>query len=411
MVILYILLILLVTTRIFGEIARRLNVAALAGEIIGGIFLGLIFNQFSDTFTVLSDLENNEVFHAITELGMFFLMLYAGIELNFKSLKKASSVAVWVAVGGMVLPLLLGVTVGWYYFPESELRSAQIFFLGVALAITAVPVAIKVLMDLKLLDSKLGRTIVSAAVIDDVISLILLAALTSFLQTGELPGFEGILIITGKIIVFFVATIAIGIYLLPRVAKFVDNKINIDESETSFLILMALLFSVLAELLGMHFILGAFIAGLFFSKRNMRKSVFKDVERKIKAITSGFLAPIFFASIGLHIDLQAIMEVPVFVIVLIIVATVSKVLGAAIPARISGFSKLDSLSIGSAMNARGAVELIIADVALRSGLFKLPEDSIIIQNLFSAVVLMTIVTTLITPFVLRAIANRRDSSN
>jgi Kef-type K+ transport system membrane component KefB len=400
----YVLLILLVTARLFGEVARRFNVPPLAGEILAGVVLGMIFNSYSETFPVLSHLHDHEVFVAITDFGIFFLMLYAGIELSYDSLKKATGQAIWVAIGGMILPMALGLGMGWIAFPDSDFKSAQVFFLGVALAITAVPVAIKVLMDTGKLKSKAGQTIVSAAVIDDVLSLLLLAMLTFFLKTGEMPDFKGIALLVGKILLFFAITVLTGLYVLPYVIRQVNRKINIEESEVSFLLVIAFGFSVLAEALDMHFILGAFIAGLFFSKREMKSSVYNDVKEKTGAITYGFLAPIFFASIGLSLDLSAVVNVPIFVAALIIVASIGKILGAGIPAKLTGMSTNDSLVIGNAMNARGAVELIIADIALRAGLFKVPNDALIIQNLFSAVVIMAIVTTLITPLIIKRFA-------
>ncbi len=399
----YIILVLLVTARLFSELARRFNMPPLAGELIAGIILGLIFNTWSGNFPELSNLHDNEVFTAITEFGMFFLMLYAGVELNFKSLKEASGNAVWVALGGMILPLALGMVLGWFTLPDSELKTAQLFFIGVALSITAVPVAIQALRDINLLNSKEGQTIVSAAVIDDVISLLLLAVLTAFLKTGEMPGWDGILILVGKIILFFAITISLGLFALPYLQSHVSKKIKIEESEVSFLLIIAFSFAVLAEALDLHFIMGAFIAGLFFTKRKIKTSVYLDVKNKIGAITTGFLAPIFFASIGLSLELSAFVNIPVFVLALILIASIGKILGAGIPAKLSGLSMRQSLIVGNAMNARGAVELIIADIALRAGLFKIPGNSELVQNLFSAVVIMAIVTTLITPFVLKRI--------
>ncbi|QIA09084.1 cation:proton antiporter [Draconibacterium halophilum] len=405
----YILLILLVTARLFSELARRIKIPSLAGEMTAGIVIGLVLTNFSGTFPDLAQIHENEVFQAITELGMFFLMLFAGIELHYKSLKKASGNALWVAVGGMIIPLGLGMGLGWFSLPDSELKSAQVFFLGVALAITAVPVAIKVLLDLNKLQSKSGQTIVSAAVIDDIISLLLLALLTSFMRTGELPTLKGLGILSAKIALFFAITMAIGLYILPYVAKNWLHKMGVAESEMSFLLVVALGFSVLAEVLGMHFILGAFIAGLFFAKREVKEDVYEDVKKKVQAITSGFLAPIFFASIGLSLNISALVNIPLFVVGLILIASIGKIMGAGMPAKLTGLSTNDSLIVGNAMNARGAVELIIADIALRAGLFEQPGDSELVANLFSAVVIMAIVTTLITPLILKKLATPNSS--
>jgi Kef-type K+ transport system membrane component KefB len=152
----------------------------------------------------------------------------------------------------------------------------------------------------------------------------------------------------------------------------------------------------------MHFILGAFLAGLFFVRGTFDEKTYEDVFRKTSGLTTGFLAPVFFASIGLHLDLQALWSVPGLVVLLIVVATLGKLLGAGGGALAFGFSARESLAIGSAMNARGAVELIVADIALRAGLFSLPDPPPPeVSNLFSAVVIMAVVTTLITPGALK----------
>ena len=407
MEILYIILVLLVTARLFSEMAERIKVPSLVGEIVAGILLGLVFHQFSGNFPILSELESNEVFHAITDLGIFFLMLYAGMELRPKELGKSSKEAVWVAMGGMFIPLALGIGLGWLVYEASPLKSGQMLFTGVALAITAVPVAIKVLMDLGQLKSKAGQIIVSAAVIDDVISLVLLAVLTAFLKTGEMPDIQGLGLLGGKIALFFVITFVVGKYLLPPITRWITHRFRVEDAEMSMLLVIALGFSVLAEMLDMHFILGAFIAGLFFQERDMEPEVYEDVENKMKGITNGFLAPIFFASIGLSLDLTAFTTIPLFVIGLILIATLGKVVGAGLPARMVGLSNQESLIIGNGMNARGAVELIIADIAMSAGLFQQPVNSDIIQNLFSAMVIMAIVTTLMTPLALNLLLRRK----
>lgn len=402
------ILVLIVVARIFSEVAVRLDIPALVGEIFAGVVLGTIFSQYSESFPILSELEESKAFHAITELGIFFLMLYAGIELRPKDLGESSTNAFWIAIGGMLFPLLLGFGLGWVVYDESSLKMGQVFFTGVALAITAVPVAIKVLIDLGKLNDKPGKIIVSAAVIDDVISLLLLAFLTGFLRTGEMPDAQGVLLLTGKIALFFAITFSFGKYVLPTITRNITHRFRLEESELSMLLVVALAFSVLAEVLDMHFILGAFMAGLYFQKRDMESEVYMDVQNKLKGITTGFLAPIFFASIGLSLDLAAFVNIPLFVVGLILIATIGKVAGAGLPAKWLGLSTNEALIVGNGMNARGAVELIIADIALSAGLFEQPENSIIIQNLFSAMVIMAIVTTLLTPITLKYLVGRKD---
>jgi Kef-type K+ transport system membrane component KefB len=407
MELLYVLLVILIITRAFGELAERIGQPVLVGELVAGIVLGLFVGHYSGAFPVLAGLTHDEVFHALTNLGIFFVMLHAGIELRPTDLARASKGAAVVAVGGMLVPLALGFGLAWLFIPQSPYWWSQALFLGVALAITAVPVAVRVLLDLDKLDTRVGRVIVSAAILDDVLSLVLLSVLTAVINTGAAPTLGGVGMLGLKVVVFFVAAFIIGRFVLPRLGNLVD-RLQIEEFEFSFLVITALAFGVLAEMLDMHFILGSFTAGLFFVRQTIDEHVYDDVKNKTAALSTGFLAPIFFASIGLHLDLTALSAIPLFVVLLLVGATAGKVVGAGLPALLSGASGRESLAIGVGMNARGAVELVIADIALRAGLFQHPEPvPVIIQHLFSAVVIMAIVTTLVTPVILKPMLRDR----
>ncbi len=397
MSIIYILLVLLIVTRVFGELSERMGQPALLGELVSGVCLGVLVQNHHQTFPILAGLSDNEVFKAITDLGIFFLMLLGGIELHPVKLLKASKDAFVVATGGMFLPLALGIGFGFLMLPSSDTRFAQSLFLGTVIAVTAVPVSIKALMDLGKLNTRVGQTIVSAAVIDDTFSLILLAVLTGFLQSGTAPGLVAVAWIIGKVILFFIISGGLGYFLFPILGKHL-KKSHADEFEFSMLLIAAMAYAMLAEALGMHFILGAFLAGLFFRRSTITPQTYDDILGKTKGLTSGFLAPIFFASIGMHLDLGALLEVPVFVLSMIFIASIGKVIGAGICARSMGMSNRQALAVGAGMNARGAVELIIADIALRTGIFSAPVPvPSVIRFMFSAVVIMAIVTTLMTP--------------
>ncbi len=401
MEILYILLVLLLVTRAFGELVVRLGQPALVGELISGIALGAIVAQYTGAFPILSDLSDNHVFLAITDLGVFFLMLYGGIEMRPSELAKASTRSFVIATCGLLFPLAVGFGIGWWFFSDSSYKIAQCLFLGTSLAITAVPVAIRVLMDLGKLDSRVGKIIVSAAIFDDVLSLVMLAVLTALARTGELPEFGGLLLLGGKITLFFAITFIIGRYVFPRIGRLI-NRFHAEELELSVLLIVAMSFAWLAETLELHFILGAFLAGLFFGRRAVGDATYDDVKKKVSGITSGFLAPIFFASIGLHMDISAVFTVPLFLALLVFAAFASKFVGAGLPAYCLGLTGIESATVGVGMSARGAVELIVADIALRAGLFEHPEPTpAIIEHLFSAVVIVAIVTTLAIPMVLR----------
>lgn len=404
---LYVLLVLLLVTRIFGELAVRIGQPVLIGELLSGIALGFLAQKFSGTFPVLADLPENEIFDFVTNLAMFFLMLLAGIEMRPRDLAGSSGAAAFVAIGGLVLPMALGFGLGWAVIPDSPFKLAQSLFLATALAITAVPVTVKVLIDLRQLQTRLGQTIVSAAVFDDILSLLLLAILTAVIKTGGLPQANTVLVLIAEVAVFLAIAAIVGRYVFPWAGRLVKGA-RADEFGFSALLIGALALALLAEALGMHFIIGAFAGGLFFVRQTIDDAVYEALQARLSGITSGFLAPLFFASIGMHLELGAATAVPVFLGVLILIAFFGKLAGSGLPAYWRGFPPREAAAVGVGMSARGAVELIIADIALRAGLFLQPKPvPAVVENMFSAVVIMALVTTLITPPVLKQILNRQ----
>ena len=393
----YIFLVLLVITRAFGELMERLKLPSLVGELIAGITLGAVLTGFPESFPTLSDISDNVVFAAITDLGMFFLMLYAGIELNPRKIVARAKASFFIAMGGMLLPIGLGILLGLAFIPESPLRFAQCLFLGTALAITAVPATVRILTDLGQLDTPIGETVVSAAVFDDVLSLILLAWLTGVLDAGSMADMGDLAILSGKILVFFLVTAFIGLVVFPWGGRLLIH-FKVHEIEMSAMLIGAFAFAVLAEILHLHFIVGAFVAGLFFDRNTIDEESYERLEQTVSAITFGFLGPIFFASIGLEIDFSSVFDAPLFLVLLILCAFLGKIVGAGFAARASGFSNKDSGSIGIAMSPRGAVELVIAGIALKAGLFATGGG--VVPNLFSSVVVMAVVTTLVSPILL-----------
>ncbi|MGD8324023.1 MAG: cation:proton antiporter [Gammaproteobacteria bacterium] len=407
----YVLLILLIVTRGCAEVAVRIGQPALLGELVGGILIGATAGLFGDFAAAFADLDSDRTFQAVLDLAVFFLMLLAGIEMRPKDLAKASGKAIPIAIAGMLIPLALGFVLGLWWLPESNWKMPQSLFIGVALAITAVPVAVKVLMDLGQLESRVGQTVVAAAVIDDVLSLVLLAVLTAVLSAGEVPGPGSLITLSAGIAIFFAVAFAAGRYLLPRLSA-LAQKLELEHADFTVLIVFGLALSVLAELLEMHFLIGAFTAGVLFTRNAVGSDTFHRMEKRTEMFTLGFFAPVFFASIGLHLNLAAVVEAPVFLLTLIVFATIGKLFGAGIVALLTGFSRRDSIAIGAAMNARGAVEIIIADIALRAGLFDHPDPPPpAIDYLFSAIVIMAIVTTISSPLALRPLLTKRSSDS
>lgn len=397
---LWIVLILLAATRLFGALAVWVKLPVLVGELVAGVALGLIIGWTGDTLPV-NGVAHDEHFIALTDLGIFFLMLLGGVEMRPRELLDSRGRSLVIAISAMLLPLLSGFAFAWAWLPESELRFAQSLFVGTALAITAVPATIKVLMDMGLLKTPVGQMIVSAAVFDDILSLILLSVLTAILLTGSPPSLAGIGLLLAKVLFFFAVTFGVGRYLMPKLAQQVAGW-AVEEIEFSFLLVVGTLFAIFAEACGLHFILGAFAAGLFFGRQTINEAAYDDVRRKVSAITTGFLAPLFFASIGLHLDLTVITQVPIFLLTLITIAFLGKLLGAAIPAMMMKVPANEAWAIGAAMSSRGAVEMVIAGIALKAGLFANNEAaSPIVAHLFSSIVLVSIITTIVAPIGMR----------
>ena len=401
--VLLIVLILLVVTRVFAELAERAKLPALVGELVAGIILGFLLLRFQGLVPTLWSAATGEVFTALADLGMFFLMLLAGIRMEPLDFARSSRSAVLIAIGGMLLPVSAGFLLGTLVLPDSPFEIAQCLFLGVALAITAVPVAVRMFMDLDALESRVGKAVIAAALWDDVLSLFLMALLLAAISSGGGGAFSvaALLPVVGKVLLFFALTIPIGLFVFPFIGRHF-RLLSFPEVDFSMLLIAALAYAVLAEYMELHLIIGAFMAGMFFHPKVVDAEIYERVEQQMSGLTRGFLAPIFFVSVGFHLDFSSVSQVPVFVIVLTLLALASKLIGSGFPAYWAGFSKRESVLVGVGMSGRGAVELIIAGVALEAGLFLQPDPpGVIVQSLFSAIVIIAVVTTVATPIVLR----------
>jgi len=401
--VLLIILILLVVTRAFAELAERAQLPGLVGELVAGVFLGFLLQRFQGLVPSIWFAANSDLFAGLADLGMFFLMLLAGIRMEPLDFARSSKSAVFIALGGMLVPVSAGFGLGILVLPDSSFKVAQCLFLGVALAITAVPVAVRMFMDLGALDSRVGKAVIAAALWDDVLSLFLMALLLAAIGGGGTGAFtfDSLLPVVGKVLLFFAITIPVGLYVFPFIGGYFRH-LSFPEVDFSMLLIGALAYAILAEVMELHLIIGAFLAGMFFHPKIVNKEIYERVEQQMSGLTRGFLAPIFFVSVGFHLDFSSVSQVPVFVITMTLLALASKMIGSGLPAFWAGFSRRESVLVGVGMSGRGAVELIIAGVALEAGLFLQPSPpGVIVQSLFSAIVIMALVTTVATPIVLR----------
>ncbi|SEU14984.1 cation:proton antiporter [Paenibacillus sp. NFR01] len=371
--ILYLVLILLFT-KLAGDLAVRLGQPAVLGKLIVGVLLGP---------AVLGWVHNSDFIHDMSEIGVLLLMFIAGLETDLEQLKKNWKAAFAVAVGGIVLPFAGGYAVG-ELFGFTNLES---LFLGVILSATSVSISVQVLKDMNRLNTPEGSTILGAAVVDDIIVVLLLAVLMSFSGSGEEVSL-GLLV--GKKMLFLVIAILAGIFAVPRIMKWLAP-LRVTEAVITAALVICFAYAYFAEAMGMAGIIGAFAAGLAIAQTSFKTTV----EVKLEPIAYSLFVPIFFVSIGLNVTFEGLGGQLGFAVILTLVAVLAKWGGAWIGARLTGFGSRSASAIGIGMISRGEVALIIA----ASGL----AENLLAPAYFTSVILVVIVTTLLTPPLLKVV--------
>jgi Kef-type K+ transport system membrane component KefB len=378
------LVIILLTAKLAGYLSIRLGQPSVLGELVIGILLGpSLLNLLH--LPVFDEELMKEILKLIGEIGVLLLMFLAGLELHVNELRNSGKVSVLSGSMGVLLPMLLGFITGML----AGLTMDHSIFLGLTLGATSVSISARTLMELKQLRSRVGLGVLGAAVFDDILVILLLSIFFA-LNSGS-GGLGSILLVFGRMILFFALAFLFGFWLLPLLVRWV-RELPVSQNVLSLSIITLLVSSIAAELIGgMAAITGAFLAGLMFARSPERE----NLEPRISALAYGFFVPIFFVDIGLSVDIKAVFPTLGFTLLVILVAVSSKLIGAGLGARWAGFSWRESTQLGTAMVSRGEVGLIIAAVGLSAGLV---SDAV-----FASIVGMVIVTTLITPPMLRSL--------
>ncbi len=360
-----------------GELVNRAKLPRVLGELLAGIIVGP---------SLLGLVSGNSELEALALLGMVFFMFSAGLEVELDKFIHALKGGLLVAVCGVVVPFTLGYLVGTAF----GLDFVQCFCLGTCLSITAIGLSIRVLMDLGVLTTRPGMMVVDAAVIDDIIGLALLVVALSLAEAGTIDA-QAVLWI-GVSVVAFVFSCIIVSRALQYVYRAFSKCKSLREGHAllSTVIITMLVFGLLAKFFGLHEVLGVFIGGML-----LRSVIREDVRHEILDFTFAFFALLFFAYVGVMVDLRVLATSLDLAAAVIGAAIAGKVIGGFVGAIASGLSAKESLMIGVAMNARAAVELSIATILYTMGVFG--------QELFSAVVLMAAATSLLTPILLRLV--------
>lgn len=365
-----------------GVLFRKIRQPPVLGELLAGIVFGP---------SCLGIIHPDETLKVLAELGVFFLMFYAGLQTNPYDMKKAGKSALPAGVYGFLFPFIAGYAVSSYVFGMELLTSV---FIGLGLSISAIAVNARVIDDLELHTSRVAPVIFGAAIVDDILALAVFSTLLGVAAGGSFsPG--GMVVVLLKVAVFFGASIFIGMKLYPRFSSYFASR---EAKGFTFALIVALVFGIMAEVSGLHVIIGAYMAGLFVREGIVNRELLQKIEDRFVSITYGFLGPIFFVSLSFHVTFDVFSTHLALIAVLLAVAIITKIVGAGLGALQGGMNTTEAAVVSFAMNGRGAVELIIASIGLQAG--------IINDSIFSVLVVIAFVTTLFPPLSLHLLLDR-----
>lgn len=411
--------VLFLLARLGSAVVERFGLPGLIGEIVIGIvianitfggdqvimdFLGLNMPEPGTGVETGSDVY--KVVYALAELGVIFLLFTVGLETKVKDLTGSGRSALLCAVVGVVLPFIAGFAIILMYEDPSNMNHAM--FMGAAMVATSVGITARIIKDMHLMDTREARIIIAAAVIDDVLGMIVLAIVQGMAESGELS-IGNVVSITLQAVVFVLVILAVCKFVVPRIHDYFDARKRKAEAEGRvyrsmnklvLAIVVCLFMSAFAEVIGLAAIIGAFLAGMLFADYAWEW----DLEHKIDSIVT-FMLSFFFLNVGLQVDLATLTSASVIIlaVIIIVVAILTKYIGCGLGAKM-GDRDLDRQSfniIGVGMAPRGEVGIIVASIGLASGAMS--------QDLYAVVVLMSVVTTIVAPPILARMFRKKYS--
>ncbi len=374
----------LIAAKFGGILAAKLGQPGVFGELIVGILIGpsiagmISQNLFGVSFYINPGAPAGQFMGLFGELGIIILMFIAGMSIDVGEFKKAGKPATMVAASGVVVAFLLGFGTasifGWTLIEAG--------FAGGILVATSVGITVRTLMEIRVLHTKIGMTILGAAVIDDVMGIIILSVLSGLAFGGlSLLGIAETLALMGA---FFAIVILVGFKVVPRVLTYI-GRFSVDEIVLSIAFALVFLVAAIAEKVSIAAITGAFLVGLIAGKSPAAESI----REKASTVGYGLLIPLFFVNMGVQTDLQALSAVSVLALAFLAIAMFDKIVGCGIGALLSGYGARDSLRVGIGMMPRAEVALIMAAIGVKA--------SIVGQSLLSMTVMVVLLTSLVTP--------------
>ena len=378
--------IIILSAKLFGLLARKLKAPQVVGEIIAGLILGP---------SLLRIVKGNDFITGLAEIGVILLMFSAGLETNVNELKRTGLKSTLIACAGVFIPLIMGTILYMCFYGFSAVGSDEFFralFIGTILTATSVSITVQALKELGKLSENVGTTILSSAIIDDVIGILVLTVVMSFRDpTSRISD------VILRTVAFFILAIVVG-FVLYKGMKWIDERYPHTQRIPIIGLALALGLSFVADkYFGIADITGAYVTGIILSMLDDSSYI----DRKMDVNSYMIFGPVFFVSIGLQTDLKGIdMTILLFSLGFVLVGLLSKIVGCGLMARACGFKGLDTLKIGIGMMTRGEVALIVSKKGLEAGMI----DS----RFFTSVILLIIVSSILTPILLKVIYAREE---
>ncbi len=364
-----------------GALANRAGFPAIVGELVAGIVFGP---------PLLGILEPQVGIQVLAEVGVFLMMLYIGMEINVKEMRRSGLAAVLAAAGGFAGAF------GLVYLAVLNFggNNPAAIVAGAAAGVTSLAVGSRLLVDLRLMNTRIATVLTSGALICDTVALVIFTAVMNA-AGSDLGDTAEIAIMASKIVGFFAVSWLVGVLVLPRLAAAVQ-RLGFDDRTGHFTIILivALCYAELAELAGLHSILGAFLAGIFLGERFLGFRQSHELRELVHDLSMGFLAPIFFVQAGFDVDFGVFQAAPEMLATIITAALLGKALGTMFFYVLGQRGWREGLALGVGMNGRGALDLVIAQLAKDAGLIS--------KDIFSALVFLALISTVVVPVALKA---------
>lgn len=391
--------VLLLAARVCGELALRLGQPPVIGQLLAGILLGhsVLGALWPELKALVFPVEATQSYllEVVSWIGVLFLLLLTGLETDVALIRQQGRPVVFIALTGIVFPFGLGAVLG-YFLPASlltapESRLVLALFLGTVLSVSSVPVIAKILLDMQLLRRNVGQLILASALVHDTIGWIILGVIASLATSGKVE-FGLVARTIGGTLVFMLAAATVGRWGVRRLLRLVNDRLRMEQAVLTAVVVLTMLSAAVTQLIGVHAVLGAFVIGILLRESPV---VNERVLHPLEAVTTAIFAPIFFAAAGLHVNLGLLASPPLIVMGLLLTgaACLGKIGGCYFGARWAGSPHWDSLSVGFGTNARGAMGLIVGILGFSLG--------ILTVDMFSLIVVMAVLTTAMTPPLLR----------